>query len=334
MKNLALPASARMGHSLEMIQRALQMGEDTIILPLNFTCNSRCRFCIIETEIDARFDDTQQEVFERLFAYNAEARQFARLTISGAESTLHPALPDIASAATSRGGFATVRIQTNARRLRDRALTERLIACGIREYFVSIHAHTAALDAYITRSSRSFSQMQEGVGHLVALGARVISNTVVSADNAAHLDAIAAFILGMGIRELQFWSFLEIGEEAHQADQLVSLDVVTPALRAALDRVEQAGATAVVKWIPRCVLGPHGDKLDNHQPPMLMRDEFQDRLSDNFGFDCIHAHHCRWFGRGCDGLHASYRRVFGDEATRLSPTPLLAGMAPMPRGPR
>ena len=334
MMTLTLPATARMGHSLEMVQRAVTMGEDTIILPLNFTCNSRCRFCIIETEIDARFADTQNEVFEQVFAYNARARQFSRLTLSGAESTLHPALPDIAAAATTRGGFSTVRIQTNARRLRDRALTERLVASGITEYFVSIHAHTDALDSHITRSQRSFSQMRDGVQNLLDIGARVLSNTVISADNAPHLDAIADFILGLGIRELQFWSFLEIGEAAQQADQLVPLDIATPALCAALDRVDQAGATAVVKWIPRCVLGHHGDKLDNHQPPMLMRDEFQDRLSDNFGFDCVHANRCRWFGRGCDGLHASYRRVYGTEDARLKPSPLLPGMAPMPRGPR
>jgi cyclic pyranopterin phosphate synthase len=320
MHELRLPDDARMGMSLEMVRRARLDGEDTLILPLNYRCNSRCRFCIIETEIGARFADTPLEVFEAVFAENARTRRFRRLTISGAESTLHPALVDTARAATTRGGFEVVRIQTNGRRLRDPDLARRLVDAGVREYFVSIHAHTPELDAWITRSSRSFAEMVEGVGNVLGLGARVVSNTVISADNAPHLDGIAAFLVDLGVRESQLWGFLEIGEEAGQADQAVPLSTSLPPLLRALARFEAAGSEVVLKWLPRCVLGRFADRLDNHQPQMLIRDEFQSRLSDHFGFGCVHADRCRWFGRGCDGLHESYVRAFGDEAARLQPT--------------
>lgn len=323
-----------MGMSLEMVRRARMEGEDTLILPLNYACNSRCRFCIIETEIAARFEDTAPAVFEEVFTYNAHHRAFSRLTISGAESTLHPALEATARAATTRGGFDVVRIQTNGRKLRDRTLVDRLMAAGVREYFVSIHGHTAPLDAHITRSTHSFGQMKQGVANLVDAGARVLSNTVISADNGPHLRALAEFIVELGIRESQLWSFLEIGEAAGQADQLVSLDTALDPLLGALEVFEAAGSEVAVKWLPRCVLGRFADRLDNHQPQMLIRDEFQERLSDHFGFDCPHASRCRWFGRGCDGLHESYVRAYGDEADRLQPTPLPPGMRPIRRGPR
>ena len=334
MEALKLPAHARMGMSLEMVQRARMDGEDTLILPLNYRCNSRCRFCIIETEIAARFEDTSLDVFEEVFAYNAGAQRFSRLTISGAESTLHPALETVARAATTRGGFEVVRIQTNGRKLRDRRLVARLLDAGVREYFVSIHAHTAELDAQITRSSRSFEQMCAGVAHLVELGARVVSNTVISADNGAYLTGIARFLVDLGIRESQLWSFLEIGEAAGQGDQLVSFDTALHPLLGAMEVFDSAGSEVVVKWLPRCLLGRFADRLDNHQPQMLIRDEFQARLSDHFGFDCAHAASCRWFGRGCDGLHESYVRAFGDESGRLRPEPLLPGMRPIRGGPR
>ncbi|HCH65484.1 MAG: hypothetical protein CL927_08460 [Deltaproteobacteria bacterium] len=334
MQALQLPIHARMGMSLEMVQRARLDGEDTLILPLNYRCNSRCRFCIIETEIAARFEDTVPEVFDEVFAYNGRTKRFSRLTISGAESTLHPALESLARRATTEGGFEVVRIQTNGRKLRDRAFVERLMAAGVREYFVSIHAHTAALDAGITRSSRSFEQMRQGVAHLMAVGARVLSNTVLSADNGPHLHEIAAFLVQLGIRESQLWSFLEIGDAAGQADQLVSLETSLTPLLGALEVFEEAGSDVVLKWFPRCVLGRFGHLVDNHQPQMLIRDEFQSRLSNHFGFDCSHARQCRWFGRGCDGLHESYTRAFGSEEHRLCPEPLLPGMRPVQRGPR
>ena len=334
MQTLQLPNHARMGLSLEMVQRARLEGEDTLILPLNYRCNSRCRFCIIETEIAARFDDTVPEVFDEVFSYNTSTRRFSRLTISGAESTLHPALESLARRATTDGGFDVVRIQTNGRKLRDRSFVERLMAAGVREFFVSIHAHTMALDAHITQSSRSFEQMREGVSNLLDVGARVISNTVISADNAPYLKQIAAFLVEQGIRESQMWSFLEIGEAAGQADQLVSLDTMLMPLLGALEVFESAGSDVTLKWLPRCVLGRFAGMVDNHQPQMLIRDEFQSRLSGHFGFDCAHAERCRWFGRGCDGLHESYVRAFGGEAARLKPDPLLPGMRPVARGPR
>jgi cyclic pyranopterin phosphate synthase len=90
-------------------------------------------------------------------------------------------------------------------------------------------------------------------------------------------------------------------------------------VRDALDVLVQAGIEPVVKWFPRCLLGQHGHLLDNRQPQMLIRDSFQDRLSHNFGFNCIHAEDCDWFGRGCDGLHERHVAVFGDSADLLRP---------------
>ena len=326
---LTLP-DPRLGVSLEMVRRALaspRVGghpdDDTLIVALNYRCNSRCRFCIIEAEIDQRLEDTDRAVFAEVYKANAAAlaqgRGFRRLTISGAESTLIPDLPALVRQARELGGFQVVRLQTNARRLSDPALAAALFQAGATEYFISMHAPTAALDAHITRSSSSFGQMRRGVEHLQGLGARVLANTVVCADNAAVLPELAALQAELGMREVHLWSFLHVGE-AGQQDQLVPLERVMPPLIRALDRLDAAGIPATVKWFPRCLLGRHGAKLDNHQPQMLIRDEFQVRLSDGFRFGCVHQDRCGWYGRGCDGLHAGYRAAFGDERDRLSPT--------------
>ena len=243
---------------------------------------------------------------------------YGRPVLTGAEVTLRPDLPEIARLATTKGRFETVRIQTNARRLRDGDYTASLIAAGITEFFVSIHAHTAALDHQITRSSRSFAEMKEGVAQLQAAGGSIIANTVICRSNHLQLPDIARFILGLGITELNFWSFLEL-EGVQQTAELIPLSESLPPLMLALDAVKAAGQKATVKWMPRCLLGRHADCLDNHQPHMFIHDQFQARLNRSFEFRCVHERTCSHFRRGCDGLHQRYTEVFGDEADRLQP---------------
>jgi len=305
-------------HASEMVQRELKEEEDSLIVALTYRCNSRCRFCILEKELN-QYGDPDAAILEPIFRENGKNRRFKRLILSGAEVTLREDLADIAARATGPGGFEVVRIQTNGRRLSDPALARRLFEAGIREYFVSVHAPEAALDAAITGSSRSFAEMYEGMSQLRALGAWTCSNTVVCQQNAAVLPELAQLLIDLGFSEAHFWSFLHIGE-AGQEDSLIALNDSLPPLLAAIDRLRGQGLRVTSKWFPRCLLGRHGDTLDNHQPQLLIRDEFQDRLSDGFRFGCTFSKECTHFGRGCDGLHAGYVARYGDERTLLQPT--------------
>ena len=318
MRDIRFEPGARFDLAREKMAPMPMADEDSIIMVLTYRCNSRCRFCIIESEIVAGLPDTDPRDVDVLIAHNAEKRQFSRLILTGAEVTLRADLPDIARRAVTEGGFSVVRIQTNARRLRDAAYAQTLISAGVREYFVSIHGHTAALDKQITRSSRSFAEMKAGVDVLLSAGAEVIANTVICRSNVAHLPQIADFILSMGITQLHFWSFLEL-DGVEQSAELVSLADSMPPLLEALDRVAAQGGTPTVKWMPRCLLGRHADRLDNHQPHMFIHDQFQARLNQSFEFRCPHERTCTHFRRGCDGLHQRYIEVFGDEAQRLEP---------------
>ncbi len=306
-----------MERSLAMIRESDLGGEDTLIVGLTFKCNSRCRFCFVEKEIEEGLPNADGEVLDRVFALNGESRRFRRLTLTGAEVTLLLELEDWARRATTEGGFEVVRIQTNGRLLRDRALVDRLMVAGVREYFVSIHAHEPALDAHLTRSPPSFRQMREGVAHLLDAGARVISNTVVTRENHAVLPEIAAMLVAMGVHEAQFWSFLEIGAVG-QEESLVSPVDAVPFLLEALERLDDAAIPSTVKWFPRCRLGRFADRLDNHQPHMLIHDEFQSRIAEDFRFGCAHEG-CAHLGAGCDGLPRRHRKRFGDLADWLRP---------------
>ena len=89
----------------------------TVTIALNYLCNSRCRFCFIERELDMKLPDTSDEYLERVFRENRERKRYRRLILAGAEATLRADLPDIARRALEEGGFEVIRLQTNGRRL-------------------------------------------------------------------------------------------------------------------------------------------------------------------------------------------------------------------------
>ena len=154
---------------------------DSLTLAVNYNCNSRCRFCFIEPELEQRLADTPVAFMNRVYDENRQrGGLYKRIIFSGAECTLRKDLPDLARSAQERGGFELVRIQTNGRRLRDEELLARLIDAGITEYFVSVHAGSAELDAYLTRDPRSFDEMRAGLAAIRRAGAELISNTVIT----------------------------------------------------------------------------------------------------------------------------------------------------------
>lgn len=316
MSTPSIPAHFTLSH--EKLEDFPVEHEDSVIIVLTYKCNSRCTFCIIETEIEAKLPETRAEDVEVLFRRNRSDKNFTRLILSGAEVTLRPDLAAISKRAITEGGFEVVRIQTNARRLKNLEYAGKLYDSGIREYFVSLHAGTQETDEKITRSTRSFREMQAGLANLRELKARVITNTVICQSNYRELPEIAEFILNEGVRELHFWSFLEMGDVG-QAAELVSIPAFLPYLKQALGIVEQHGAQATVKWLPKCLLGEYGHLLNNHQPHMYIHEHFQQRLNESFKFGCIHQESCAAFRKGCEGLHVQYRQNFGEEAELLRP---------------
>lgn len=290
-----------------------------LTLALNYLCNSRCRFCFIEKEIREGHPDTPREVIEEVFRKNLESGSFERIIFSGAEATLRKDLIEIVEGARTRGGFRHVRIQTNGRRLRDAAYTQRLVAAGLDEFFVSVHAPRSELDAYVTGAPHGFAEMRAGLRNILAAGARLISNTAVTQDNHRELPALARFLCAEGVPEAELWAFVEFGEVG-QSHQHVRMTHAMPFVHEAAAHLRAAGVQVRLSWFPECMLGAHADLLHNHRAFTLILDEFSERMHANSGFACPHAASCSRFARTCIGLHERYRATFGDEREHLVPT--------------
>lgn len=293
-------------------------GISDITMALNYQCNSRCTFCFIEPELELGLTRTPLDYLEGVFAENRRTGAFERIIFSGAEATLRKDLPRIVEAARAQGGYQHVRIQTNARRLADAAYLQTLIDAGLDEYFVSIHAPTAELDAALTRRPASFEQMRAGIANILAAGARLISNTCVTAGNVQALPALADFLLAEGVPESQIWNFVEFGDIG-QTDSHVPFEVSIPQVVEAARRLETGGNDVSLSWWPACLLGEWVRLLDNHRAYTVIHPVFAERMAHASDFRCVYAGSCKAFGDPCIGVHERYRAVHGDERDRLRP---------------
>jgi MoaA/NifB/PqqE/SkfB family radical SAM enzyme len=287
---------------------------DSVTVALNYRCNSRCRFCFIERELEMNLPDTPIEFLDRVFDENRRrGGLYERIIFSGAECTLRADLPAIAHRARTRGGFRHVQIQTNGRRLRDRSFLVKLLAAGIDEYFVSVHAGDAALDAHLTRSPKSFEEMRQALRNVRQVGARLISNTAVTRSNHERLEEVADFLIAEGVSECELWAFIEYGDIEQQGEH-VRFGDAAPFVRAAARKLAEAGRTVRLSWFPECLLGVERGLLEHHRATLLIHDRFSSRVKAHSGFSCPHQGRCTAFGSSCFGLHERYLEVFGPDA--------------------
>ncbi|MEC7987305.1 MAG: radical SAM protein [Myxococcota bacterium] len=289
-----------------------------LTVALNYDCNSKCRFCFIEQEIAMKLAPVSSAFIKRVFKENRRRQLFDQIIFSGAECTLRKDLPDIAAAAIREGGFQSVKIQTNGRRLSNKRYLWKLLAAGISEFFVSVHAGTPETDLYLTRSAKSFTEMQQGLRNLKAVGAKRISNTVISEGSYPYLEETARFLIEEDVPECHFWSFIEFGDVS-QGGEHADYSLVQPHLKAAISRLKQAGKKVQVSWYPVCLLEEHADVAWNHRSNTLIHHEFRTRAQESGRFSCPEQSNCAVFGKSCVGFHERYCSTVGIDRDVVRP---------------
>ena len=105
--------------------------------------------------------------------------------------------------------------------------------------------------------------------------------------------------------------------ETDEKDLVVSHPVVLPWLVSAIDAARNLGRAVEVKNFPKCLLGDHGDALDNDQPELVIDPEFWPEFMRNGFHQCVHRDICA--AQDCLGLNSAYIARFGLEADVLTP---------------
>lgn len=287
-----------------------------LAVTVDFHCNHACRFCIVQEGMN-NFRGVGPARFAAMAAEAAVSGKYGRVIFTGGEVTLERKLFDFVAAARESKAFAHLRVQTHGRRFADPGFARALVGAGVDEYLVSIHGASPAVHDDITQRPGSYAELLEGLRNLNALGARVITNTVINSLNVSSLAAVVAAAAATGVREMEFWNYLPMEDFADERGLIAPLSAVVPALKAALDDAARLGVRCTVKYVPVCLLGEHGALVDNGQPDVLIEESFWSTFPR---FNCLYEAVCEESER-CLGLHHPYVSKYGWEESALRPVP-------------
>ncbi|HWB80419.1 MAG TPA: radical SAM protein [Nannocystaceae bacterium] len=228
------------------------------------TCNSNCVFCVIGDHLFTG-DRTTEECIAELRASRATC---VDVVFTGAEVSIRPDFFKLVAAA-KRLGYERIQIQTNGRMFAYRDFCERAIAAGANEFSPSIHGHIATLHDGLTRAPGSFVQIVAAIEHLVALKQTVVTNTVITKQNAKHLPELARMLIGLGVAQYQLAFPHPTGHAATFFKGVVPrMSEIAAFVHEALALGHAAGVACMAEAMPFCMMHGHErDVAELHIPP-------------------------------------------------------------------
>ena len=290
--------------------RLLMEGPDgpTGILWLGFDCNQDCVVCWQERAAPAPPPELFSRWLDEMLAASVRS-----VILSGGEPTLHPLLPDLVRRARAAGVHTVV--ETNALRLVDDGCRQALIAAGVSELSVSLHAADAAVSEAITRAPGTHAQTVAGIEACLRDGLPVGLHCVVERRNAPTLAAHAAFVVARfakpfrGLRRVSYSLPTRYADEERYRRGLCPIEQVRPGLTAALQTLRGAGVEARF-------LGMGGFPLCAVEDPRAERPARD--LTDSERGDRVYARPCADCAvrPGCGGVPAAYLEACGEGGLR------------------
>jgi len=197
-----------------------------VIVNLTYLCNNHCVFCAVGDR-PRRHAETSL-VTKALEKYHQ--RGYELLDIDGGEPTLHPGLFEVIERARQLG-YGKITLVSNGRRLAYRAFTNRLVASGVDEVLVSLHAHEQRLQADLTGSPDSFEQTTAGIANLLARvgdSRQVAVNTTIVRGNLPYLGELGGLLAGLGVRRWNLQLLTPFGRA--RGDQLPEQELLQASL--------------------------------------------------------------------------------------------------------
>lgn len=164
-------------------------------LALTYACNNACGHCYNPPDRAAMPSlgrDGWRRVLEKLATVGVP-----HMIFTGGEPTLAEGLLDLIRYAR-RLGLVTG-LNTNGRRLADRAFTESLARAGLDHVQITLESHRAEVHNAMTGAA-SFEQTVRGIQAALGCGFHTITNTTLTRRNADHAEQIVEFLHGLGLR--------------------------------------------------------------------------------------------------------------------------------------
>ncbi len=300
----------------EVYRRTDGVRQRATTIRVQFRCNQACSFCFVSTHLPAAPENRVEA------AITEAARDGGVVVLSGGEPTLHPRIVEFVALARASGA-STIELQTNAVRLAQPGLAQRLADAGVDLAFVSLHGGKAETSDAITRAPGTYAKTLLGIDalHRTAIDLRL--NFVTCRSNFHELPDYVETVAERWPRASICVSFVGPSTDLvpHNEELIPRYSEVMPTVAAAIERgvalgIDVSGFESMC-GIPLCLV-----------PSRLAR--FLDLATIPEGFDrgeFVKAEACQGCAleERCFGLRRRYAALYGtDELRRITTGPATA----------
>jgi len=286
------------------------------VISIWFGCNNDCTICMLG-DMKRKLPVIGFDRYRGVLCQIKNDGRFRNLILSGAEVSTFDELDRYVQFADSLDWFTKIQIQTNGRRLGDKDYVRHLIACGVNEFFVSIHGLQEVHDA-VARVPGAFKETMQGIKNLEAFDVNVITNTVLTKANLRDITRLVTVLSTERVSEIQLWNFFPM-ERTDTRDLVIGIKEFVGLLPELPAIVNPTGKALVLKSFPECLsIGPPVF-FDSVFPVTVLPDLFWRQFSEcGFG-TCFYRERGECKARQCWGLSSAYIRKYGDERDLLNP---------------
>lgn len=173
-------------------QKSLEQSLPYSLLRLGLTCNAKCLFCNVPSELYSLKEMSTHEAkaeIERLILLNKNMR----LDITGGEPTIRKDLTEVVKYA-SKKGVKTIQVQTNGILLSNKSYVKDLKAAGLNKIFVGLHSHIPKIHDCLVGLNSAFKKCIKGIKNSLESDIEVILNPVITLKNYKGLPNYIKFI--------------------------------------------------------------------------------------------------------------------------------------------
>lgn len=286
------------------------------VISIWFGCNNDCIICMLG-DMKRKLPVIGFDRFRSVLCQIRNDGRFRNLIVSGAEVSTFDEVGRYVQFADSLEWFEKIQIQTNGRNLADKDYVQHLIACGVNEFFISIHGLKEVHDA-VVRVPGAFKETMQGIKNLEDFDVNVITNTVLTKANFHDITHLMTVLSNKRVSEIQLWNFFPM-ERTDTKDLVISMKEFVGLLPEMLAMVKSAGKALVLKSFPECLsIGPPGF-FDSLFPVTVLPDLFWRQFREcGFG-TCFHRVRGECKAWQCWGLSSAYIQKYGDERDLLNP---------------
>ena len=163
-------------------------------LVLTYHCQNDCPHCYVGRPRDFPQISTDQwkRVIDRCWDLG-----IPHITFTGGEPTLWPDLVDLVRYAEQVG--LVTGLQTNGRRLGDRAYLDQLLQAGLDHIQITLESHDASIHDQMVGSAGAWQETVAGIKTVVAADVYMMTNTTLTTANVGGIEETIAFAASLGV---------------------------------------------------------------------------------------------------------------------------------------